>query len=96
MHVSVRKYVIRGSMDELLNRIREGFVPIVRDAPGFKSYSVVRVRGNDVVTISVFENQAQARQSNELAADWVRENVASFVDGPPEIISGEMAIHETA
>jgi hypothetical protein len=83
-------------MDELLNRIREGFVPIVRAAPGFKSYSVVRVRGNDVVTISVFENQAQARQSNDLAADWVRENVASFVDGPPEIISGEMAIHETA
>jgi len=96
MHVSVRKYSIRGSMDELMKRIREGFVPIVRGAPGFKSYSVVRVRGNDVVTISVFENQAQARQSNELAVEWVRENVASFVDGPPQITFGELAIHETA
>ena len=96
MHVSVRKYVIRGSMDELLRRIREGFVPILKSAPGFKSYSVVRVRGNDVVTISVFENQAQARESNRLAAEWVRENVASFVNGPPEITQGEMAICETA
>ena len=95
MHASVRKYVIRGSMDELLKRIREGFVPIVKGAPGFKSYSVVRVRGNDVVTISVFESQAQARDSNSLAAEWVRENVASFVNGPPEIIAGEMVIHET-
>ncbi len=96
MHVSVRKYVIRGSMDELLKRIREGFVPILRGAPGFKSYSVVRVRGNDVVTISMFENRAQAQESNVLAAEWVRENVASFVSGPPEIISGEMVINETA
>ncbi len=96
MYASVRKYSIRGSMDELLRRIREGFVPIVRNAPGFKSYSVVRVRGNDVVTISVFESQAQAVQSNELAAEWVRENVASFAEGPPEITSGEVAIHETA
>ncbi len=96
MYASVRKYAIRGSMDELLKRIREGFVPIVRNAPGFKSYSVVRVRGNDVVTISVFDNQAQARQSNELAAEWVRENVASFAEGPPEVTFGEMAIHETA
>lgn len=96
MHVSVRKYAIRGSMDELLRRVREGFVPIVRSAPGFKSYSVVRIRGNDVVTISVFESQAQARQSNDLAAEWVRENVASFADGPPEITAGEMVIHEMA
>lgn len=96
MYVSVRKYVIRGSMDELLRRIRDGFVPIVRAAPGFRSYSVVRVRGNEVVTISVFESQAQARLSNDLAAEWVRENVASFADGPPQITSGELAIHETA
>ena len=96
MHVSIRKYAIRGSMDELLKRIREGFVPIVRNVPGFKSYSVVKLRGNGVVTISVFESQAQAMHSNDLAADWVRENVASFADGPPEITSGEMVIHETA
>jgi len=83
-------------MDELIECVREGFVPILKSAPGFKSYSVIRVRGNDVVTISMFENQAQARDSNQLAAEWVRENVSSFVSGPPEIIQGEMAISETA
>ncbi len=96
MYVSVRKYTIRGSMDELLKRIGEGFVPILKNAPGFKSYSVVRVRGNDVMTISVFESQAQAKESDGLAAEWVRENVASFADGPPVITFGEMVIHETA
>ncbi len=95
MHVSIRKYAIRGSMDELLKRIREGFVPIVSNAPGFKSYSVVRVRGNGVVTISVFESQAQATESNNLAAEWVSENLAAFVAGPPEITTGDMTIHET-
>ena len=39
MFTTVRKYSVqRGSVEELAERIREGFVPLVRQMRGFKGY----------------------------------------------------------
>jgi hypothetical protein len=39
MFASIRKYnVRRGSADELARRVRDGFVPMMRQIDGFKGY----------------------------------------------------------
>ena len=45
-----------------------------------------------VASISVFENQEEAERSDEAAADWVKDNLADVVEGPPEITAGEILV----
>jgi hypothetical protein len=76
--------------------VEQGFVPIISKAPGFVAYYVVDA-GNDVVaSVSVFQDQAGAEESNRMAADWVKENIASLVSGAPEITAGAVTVHKTA
>jgi hypothetical protein len=96
MHVAIRRYRLlgSGSADEVLRRITEGFIPIIKDAPGFLAYYALDGGGGTIASISIFEHRAGAEESNRMAADWVRENLASMLPNPPEIIEGEVGAHE--
>jgi hypothetical protein len=91
MYVAVRRYKVEaGSIDEVARRSQEGFVPLIRQAPGFVAYYGV-VAGNDsIFTVNIFQDQAGAEESNRIAVDWVKQNVAEFVQGPPELLGGEV------
>ncbi len=97
MYASIRRYkTTPGVAAELARRVNQGFVPIISKAPGFVAYYVVDA-GNDVVaSVSVFQDQAGAEESNRMAADWVKENIASLVSGSPEITAGAVTVHKTA
>lgn len=96
MYASIRRYNMEpGSVDELMRRVNEGFVPIISQAPGFMAYYAVNGGGGVVASISVFETQAGAEESNRIAADWVRRNLASLLPMPPEITAGEVGVHQT-
>ena len=97
MYVSVRRYKMEpGSVDELMRRVEEGFVPIVSKGPGFVAYYALDAGDGVVASISVFEDQAGAEESNRMAADWVRENLASLLPNPPEVTAGEVRVHKAA
>lgn len=98
MYVAIRRYdvVDPGSVDDLLQQAEEGLVPIMKDAPGFQAYYLINTGGGTVTSVSVFEDQAGAEESNRLAADWVGENLADKVQGPPEITAGEVRAHAAA
>jgi heme-degrading monooxygenase HmoA len=95
MFTTVRKYRVRqGSVDELAQRVREGFVPLVRQMRGFKGYYLVDGGPDVLITINVFDSADQALASNEKAADWVRNNVLEFTKGVPEVLVGNVLIAE--
>jgi hypothetical protein len=95
MHITVRRYQeVRGGLDDALRRqLTEGFIPIVQKAPGFIAYYAVDPGDGGLVTISVFENAAEAEESTRMAADFIRENVADRFSGPPDVTSGEAVAH---
>ena len=95
MYASIRRYPATG-VDELMRRVETGFVPVVRAAPGFIAYYAVAVGDGTVLSINIFETQADAEDSNRLAAGWVRENIAQFVAGPAEITAGEVMVRASA
>jgi hypothetical protein len=97
MYASLRRYkTTPGGAGELAQRVNQGFVPIISQAPGFVAYYVVDA-GNDVVaSVSVFLDQAGAEESNRMAAGWVKENIAELVAGAPEITAGAVTVHKTA
>ncbi len=96
MYIAIRRYQLMGSgsADEVLQRATEGFIPIIKDAPGFLAYYAVDGGGGTVASVSIFEHRAGAEESNRMAADWVRENLASMLPNPPETIEGEVGAHE--
>jgi Antibiotic biosynthesis monooxygenase len=94
MYIAVRKYyIIPGEVDEWMQRVQSGFVPIISRVPGFLSYDAIQVRHDEAVTVSIFETQAGAEESVRQAADWVAKNLASLIQGLPEILVGHVRVH---
>ena len=93
MFASVRKYyIIPGTAEEFLRRVRGGFVPLISQVAGFQAYYVLQVRNDEVVSVSVFDTQVGAEESVRRAADWVAKNLSPFIQGLPEITVGEVKV----
>jgi hypothetical protein len=90
MYAAVRRYDGVTDPGEDSRRVREGFVPLLKDMPGFVAYYEIDAGNGVMVTISVFEDQAGEEASTERAAEWVRENEASLAPNPPEVTAGEV------
>jgi hypothetical protein len=94
MYSSVRLYKVSpGAGVEIARRINEEFLDIVSKAPGFICYYVIDAGNDELASISVFKDQAGTEESNRIASDWVKQNIASLFPGPPEIVAGEVVAH---
>src|SRR5687768_15076630 len=94
-YLAIREYQLAPdrTMEELHAAVESGFMPIVKDVPGFREYLLVET-GEGVISISVFEDQAGAEESTARAADWVQENLADFFAGPPTVTTGSVWLHD--
>ena len=92
--ISVRYYerIDPGNNQEQERIVREGFVPIISGSDGFIAYYFVYPGADTAATISIFETREQARASNELAREFVVENLAPLLRNPPRIIEGVVDI----
>jgi quinol monooxygenase YgiN len=96
MYTTIRHYNVQpNSADEVIQRAVKGFVPIISKASGFLTYDLLNTGSDTVTTISTFENQAGTEKSNELAATWAQDNLASLLTGPPIIMGGKVSVHKT-
>jgi hypothetical protein len=95
MFISIRKYnVRRGSAEQLARRVGESFVPSLRQMQGFRGYYLLDGGPDVLITISMFDRADEAFASNEVSANWVRNNVLEFVKGMPEVMVGNALIAE--
>jgi hypothetical protein len=94
----IRRYQLRpeASMDDLVERVNEGFVPIVSKIPGLQEYLFVDAGEGAHLTISLYNDPSGAEQSTRNAASWATENVAALIEGPPEVATGWVRIHVDA
>lgn len=95
MYGAIRQYKLQpGKTEEIIGKVRADLAPTLSKAPGFVVYTLVQVGSDEIVTTSVYENQAAAEESVKTAAGWVRENVAGSVIGTPRVTTGEFMIRE--
>ena len=90
MYATVRRYEGVTDPGEAGRRVSEGFVPLLKELPGFVAYYWVDAGSGLMASTSVFEDRSGAEASVERAADWVRENIAELLPNPPEVITGEV------
>lgn len=94
MYATVRRAAFHpGTMSEVIQRVKDTFVPAVTTMPGYVDFYLVNL-GNDVVsTMSIFETQAEAEAANSFFSSWAKRELTSFLQSPPELALGEIAIH---
>jgi hypothetical protein len=89
-----RYYVDPKNIDQIVNRARSGFLPLVTHLPGFAGYSILDAGNGTLVTLSGFTTSGGPAESIKAAATFVKENLASLVPKPPEVTSGEVKLVE--
>jgi heme-degrading monooxygenase HmoA len=67
-------YSFEGDAEEIIEKARTGILPIFRAQPGFIAYGVM-VRGGQLISMSAWDSEDDARAADELAKAWVAENV---------------------
>jgi hypothetical protein len=77
-----------------LERNRTSLVPLLRQQPGFIAYYTLEGEDGTVVSIGVYESKEEAERSNQIAAEWTKQNSSEFVRRSPRITQGEVLIYE--
>jgi hypothetical protein len=90
MWATVRRYAGVTNPDEAGKRVREGFVPLISEHRGFVAYYWADAGDGVMFSTSVFEDRADEEDSNALAADWVKANIADVLPNPPVITAGHV------
>lgn len=91
MFASIRRYrLIEGSLDELTQRVEDGFAEQIRAQPGFRSYQFMDCGDGVVMTISMFREAHEAEASRELAQRWTDESLQDLRFTRLESFSGEV------
>jgi quinol monooxygenase YgiN len=87
--VRVRRVKPEYSATALAREVAEGFVPIVREVPGFIHYFVVADdEQRSWVSVGIFADQAGADESTERAIAFGQQGTHDWVEGDPIIIAG--------
>ena len=95
MYATVRRYEGVINPSEAGRRVDESFVPLIHQIPGFVAYFWVDAGGGVMLSMSVFQDKARAEESTKKAAEWVKQNLASLLPGPPQVTAGEVVAHKT-
>ncbi|MEU6446592.1 hypothetical protein [Streptomyces sp. NPDC046979] len=90
MYAAVRRYEGVTDPAEAARLVNEGFVPLMRQVSGFVAYYWIDAGDGVMVSTSVFQDRAGADASISSAADFVRDNLASLLPNPPQVMAGEV------
>ena len=78
-HARVGIYTLTsGTVEEVTRKAEQGMLPAFAEQPGFIRYGLVDC-GNQAVSISIWETEAEAEAANAVAAAWIRDNLAQLV-----------------
>lgn len=92
-YVVTRRYALTGSAEELRRGLRQGLEPLLRQAPGFVEFYAVVLSNSAVETISVFDGRTDTDASAKIESDWIAQNAASLLKGPPQVGGGQVFYH---
>ena len=91
MYATVRTYAGNPDLADTLAEHEDEIRQVIGAIDGFKAYYLVK--GGDATTsISVFEDQTGAEESNRAAAAWLAENLPNLGVGAPQMTAGDVRI----
>jgi hypothetical protein len=95
MYVTVRRYEGVPNPTEAGRQVKESFLPVISEIPGFVAYYWVDAGGGVMISSSIFRDKAGAEESNRRAGEWIKQNRASLLPNPPQVTEGEVVAHKS-
>jgi len=93
VYISIRTYRVgKGSIDDVMHRVDRDLAEAFAQEPGFISYHVAQTGERMVASTTLFAEREQADASNELAAEWVADNLDDFEVERIGVIGGEVIV----
>jgi hypothetical protein len=93
MYAVIRRYVFNPIHAEEINRkVREGFVPLIKETPGFVSYYWLESGQGTAASVGVFLEKRRAEDSILMAEEFVRRELGDML-GKPEVTCGQIQAH---
>jgi hypothetical protein len=96
MHAMIRRYRVRlGTVEQAARHAERGFLPLLRQIPGFVSCQLMDA-GNDILScMALFETADGTADAVRVSREWFRDEWSSFRPVPPEVVVGEVLAHAT-
>jgi heme-degrading monooxygenase HmoA len=90
---SLRRYRLRsGSVAELMHVVDDVFAEQIEEMDGFEAYHALDCGGDEIVSISLFRDQAAAEESDERALEFIRDELSDFEIERTEVIGGRVSV----
>jgi heme-degrading monooxygenase HmoA len=90
---SVRRYALRdGSVAALMHKVDEIFADRIERLDGFEAYHALDCGRGEIMSISLFRDQASAEASDDLALQFVGEELGEFDIERTEAIGGKVIV----
>src|SRR5579884_1483183 len=91
----IRRYTLASgvSLTTLVTQLRDGYVPQLRNFPGFLGYRVVDTGNGGLPTITAFQTSAQEAAAATQLATWVQQHLAGLLPAPSQVESGAVLIN---
>jgi hypothetical protein len=90
VHATLRWYPDATLADALASRADE-IRSVIGEVPGFRAYYLVK-GDQGTISVTVCDDEAGTAASNQVAADWLRENLPDLGVGTPNITKGDVLI----
>jgi hypothetical protein len=93
MYAAIRQYEMgAGAVADVMRIVNEEFADTLSRQPGFVGYEVVASGSDEIVALTVFEDEQSAVRSNELAAQFVGDRLGEFELSLVAAMSGEVGV----
>jgi hypothetical protein len=90
---SLRRYRLRsGSVPELAHVVDKGFAEKIQAMDGFEAYHALDCGKGELLSISLFSDQATAEQSDERALALISRELSGFEMERSEVIGGRVIV----
>jgi hypothetical protein len=89
MYLTIRRYRTN-SPEQITRLVNETFVSQIKKIPGFVAYYGIETKDALWASVSVFESKDGAKQSDELARGFLRDDCLVEVLSAPEITAGQV------
>jgi len=91
MYAVIRAYTGNSDLADRLAEHEEDIRQLIGGINGFKAYYLLKL-AEGTSTISVFEDQEGAEESNRAAAAWLAENLPGLNVAAPYVTAGDVLV----
>jgi heme-degrading monooxygenase HmoA len=89
---TIRVYSGSRELADALVENQDDVKQLISEIEGFKAYYLIRTP-DGAASVSVYDDQAGATASDQVARTWVGENLPELNISPPQVSAGEVGIH---